>query len=190
MAGASDNGQRRVVITGVGMVTPLGNDPDVDLEELARRRVGSRADHALRHDRLRRALRLRAQGLRARRDWMDRKKARRMDASRSSRCRRRGWRRQTAGSRSPLRRSAWAPQWRPASAGSTPSRTASRTCSSAARTGRARSRSSRSSRTWLPPGSRWSSARRGHSRPSAPRARRRTWRSATGSMRSASDAPT
>src|SRR6478609_11404004 len=34
MAGGSDNGRRRVVITGVGMVSPLGNDPDSSWQSL------------------------------------------------------------------------------------------------------------------------------------------------------------
>ena len=59
------------------MVTPLGNDAESSWDNLVAGESGG-TDHALRHGGLRRALRLRAEGLRSE-TWMDRKRARRMD---------------------------------------------------------------------------------------------------------------
>ena len=61
---ASDNGRKRVVITGMGAVTPLGNDAETFWKNLTAGECGAGADHALRPDRVRRSLRLRAEGLR------------------------------------------------------------------------------------------------------------------------------
>ena len=162
----------------------------VDVGEPRRGRVGRGPDHALRHGRLRRPLRVRAEGLRA--DHVDGPQAGAthgplLAARAVGSAHGRGGQRHLDRRRS---QSAWARRSRPGSVASTPSRTASRACSNAGRTARARSRSSRSSRTWPPRGSRWSSAHRARSRPSAPRAQPRTWRSATGSTRSGSVART
>ena len=162
----------------------------LDVGEPRRRRVRCRPDHALRHDRLRRPLRLRAEGLRS--DDLDRPQAgaahgpllaaralggahgrgrqRHRDRRRAGSCRRRS----RDGHRRPVRVRELLPD---------------------------------APRAWSRPdeplrdrpdhpehgcgaGSRWSSVRRARSRPSAPRVRRRTWRSATASMRSASAVPT
>ena len=59
----SSNGRRRVVVTGVGAVTPLGNDAETTWQTLI---AGSRGwtDHPVRLDGLLRPLRLRGEGLR------------------------------------------------------------------------------------------------------------------------------
>ena len=41
IASMSVNGQRRVVITGLGAVTPLGNDPEASWKELVDGRSGA-----------------------------------------------------------------------------------------------------------------------------------------------------
>ena len=60
----SEDPARRAVVTGIGAVTPIGNDAADVLGEPHRRRVRRRADHVVRPDRLRRPHRRRGQGLR------------------------------------------------------------------------------------------------------------------------------
>ena len=48
----SVNGRRRVVITGMGAVTPLGNDVETTWQNLVAGKSGAGADHAVRPDRL------------------------------------------------------------------------------------------------------------------------------------------
>ena len=190
MADGSQNGRRRVVITGVGMVTPARKRPRVDVGEPHRRGVGGGADHALRHDRLRRPLRLRAEGLRS--DGLDRPQAGTPHgpvlAARADRCahgggglgarhrsrarsrRRRGRDRD----RRPLRLRGLLPE--PARARARPDEPV-----------RDRPDHPEHGRGLGLDGARRARAR---SRPSAPPAPRRTWRSATASTRSGSAART
>jgi 3-oxoacyl-[acyl-carrier-protein] synthase II len=78
MSDASQNGRRRVVVTGVGMVTPLGNDPESTWENLVAGESG--AGPITRFDASEYNVRFACEAS----DfdpttWIDRKKARRMD---------------------------------------------------------------------------------------------------------------
>ena len=59
---SSDNGRRRIVVTGIGAVTSLGNTVEDDLGGVDRGPLRRGPDHAVRHDRLPGALRLRGAG--------------------------------------------------------------------------------------------------------------------------------
>ena len=185
------NGRKRVVITGLGAVTPLGNDVETTWDNLLAGESGAAEIDAVRRQRVPGALRLRAEGLRP--DRVDRPQdgaahgPLRPDGHRGCAPGRGGrWARDRATSPT-----ASAPRSRPASAASkcVPGllRHADR---DAAPTASTRSRSRRSSRTWAPAGSRWSSARAGRCRRSARPAPRRTWPSARAPTRSGSAAPT
>ena len=56
---SSDNGRRRIVVTGIGAVTSLGNTFEETWAGVDRRPLRRRPDHAVRHHRLPGALRLR-----------------------------------------------------------------------------------------------------------------------------------
>ena len=131
----SMNGRRRVVVTGLGMVTPLGNDVETSWQNLIAGESGAADDPAVRRERVPRSLRLRAEGVRP--DEVDRAEAGAADGP----LRADGARRGSAGrgglraSTSPPKPIGSALRSPPESAASAPSRTATRHSSSAARTG-------------------------------------------------------
>ena len=189
MAGTAPNGRRRVVITGVGMVSPLGNDAESTWSNLIAGESG--AGPITRFDPSEYAVRFACEL----KDydpttWIDRKQARRMDTLRAvrpvGRADGRGRQRDRHRERARPRRRGHCDRHRRAHGVRGLRQTAA---SSEAPTGRALSPSSRSSPTWRRPGCRWSWERRGRSRPSAPPARRRTWRSGTDSTPFASAVP-
>ena len=140
MASEELNGRRRVVVTGMGAVTPLGNDVETTWANLLAGKRGAGRSR-VRHDRLPGPLRLRAEGFRS--EAVDRPQAgaahgpvRADDHSR-----RRGRRRRTPGSNRRRRPTASALRSPRGSAGSRRSRTATTSCSTAGPTGSTRSRS-------------------------------------------------
>ena len=162
----------------------------VDLGEPRRGRVGCGADHALRHVDYDVALRVRAEGLRA--DEVDRPQAGAAHghvlAVRSLGAR--AWQRRTAASSSLPSPERVGAAVATGIGGLTPSRTACRRLLE-----RGPDRTSPFPIVQIIPNmaAAWVSmelGRKGHSRPSAPPARRRTWRSATGSTPFVSAAPT
>ena len=122
MTEGANNGRRRVVITGVGMVTPLGNDPDSTWENLVAGKSGAGPDHALRHGRTTTCTSPASSRISTRRSGSTASRRGAWTVFPSSRSRRRGWQRRTAGSRSPQRRIVSALPSLPGSAGSTRSR--------------------------------------------------------------------
>ena len=70
---------RRVAVTGLGAVTPLGNDAPLDVAGGGRRRERDRLDPLLRRERVRRAGRRRGEGLRRRRRSRSPKEARKLE---------------------------------------------------------------------------------------------------------------
>ncbi len=154
----SANGRRRVVITGLGAVTPLGNDVETSWQNLVSGQSG--AGPITQFDPTGYFVNFACELKDFEpTDWIDYKTARRMDrfaqmvvaAARQAE--------QDSGSTSPRSPTGSARRSRPVSAGSSRSRTATRSCASAAPTGSTRSRSRRSSRTSAPAGCRSSSGR-------------------------------
>ena len=189
---AARNGRRRVVVTGLGAVTPLGQRRRVRPGRACSQASPARAEiTAFDHSDYRRALRLRGEGLRP--DGLDRPQAGAAHGSLHApdRSRRRGRPRRTLGSTSRRRPTGSAPSSRPASAGLQ----SFQDCYDTLR----RTRPGPGQPVLdpgdhpeprAPAGSRSSSARAGRSPRSARRVPPRTWRSATAPTRSGSAAPT
>ena len=154
-----------------------------------RGRVGRRTDRAVRRERVPGQLRLRAEGLRPD-PWIDRKQARRID--RFAQMVVAAARQAETDSGIEIERDAdrIGASIATGIGGLGAFQDCYETLVSEAPTASTRSRSRRSSRTWAPAGSRWSSAPAGRSRRSARLVPRRTWRSARAPTRSGSAART
>ena len=72
---------RRVVVTGLGVISPVGNDVDDRLVQPRQRRVRPGPDHPLRHDAVRGQARAARSTTSSAADWMDAKAARRSESS-------------------------------------------------------------------------------------------------------------
>jgi len=185
----SQNGRRRIVITGIGMLTPLGNDVESTWEGLIAGRSGAAPITQFDASDYGTTFACEVKDFDAK-SVIDHKKARRMDrfahlivaAARE------------AEADSGLDIASEADRIGAGVATGIGGLRAFQDCYDQLRDRgpdpSTRSRSPRSSPTWAPPGSRWSSARRGRSARSARPAPRRTWRSATAWTRSGSAART
>jgi 3-oxoacyl-(acyl-carrier-protein) synthase len=155
------NGRRRVVVTGLGAVTPLGLDVESTWSRLLAGDSGAAEITQFDHSDYKVHFACEVKDLDPT-DWVDRKDARRMDRF--------------------THLILAAARQAETDSGIDIAKEADRTGASIA-TGSTRSPSPRSSRTWAPAGSRSSSARVGRWGRSARRAPPRTWRSGTGSTR-------
>ena len=73
--------ERRVVVTGLGVISSVGNDVATVWSQPRQRGLRPRPDHQVRHHAVRGQARRRGPGLRRRGDWMDAKAARRSEPS-------------------------------------------------------------------------------------------------------------
>ena len=92
--------QRRVVVTGLGLISPLGTGVDKNWQCLDRRAIGHQVDHALCHRRIRLAHRRRGAGFQSRKILSSPKRSRRWIFSSITLWARRLWRWPTAVSKS------------------------------------------------------------------------------------------